>query len=64
VIRENKNENDDSSLIKLNSKFEFANICECKLILKIVEFSKVNLNPNFESGDIESIPKIVEFSKF
>jgi hypothetical protein len=63
VIRKSKDKNNDSPLIKLNSRFEFANIYECKLILKIVKFSKINLNSNFESADIESIPKVVESSK-
>jgi hypothetical protein len=63
VIHKNKDKNDDSPLIKLNSKFEIANICECKLISKIVKFSKINLNSNFESADIKSISKIVESSK-
>jgi hypothetical protein len=59
VIREDN----DSPLIELISNFEFTNMCECKLILKIVEFSKINLNSNFESADIKSIPKIAESSK-
>jgi hypothetical protein len=41
VIRENKNEdeNDGSPLVKLNSKFEIANI---QWIPKVVECSKVD----------------------
>jgi hypothetical protein len=65
VIRESESESegDDSPLIKLNSNFEFASICECKLISKVVKFSKINLISNFEFVDVKSIPKIVEFSK-
>jgi hypothetical protein len=39
VIRKNKNENDNSSLIKLNSRFEFTSM---QWIPKIVEYSKVD----------------------
>jgi hypothetical protein len=63
VICENENEDGGLSLIELNSKFEIASICECKLISKIVKFSKVNLNSSFEFADVGSIPKIVESSK-
>jgi hypothetical protein len=38
-------------------------IREYRLISKIVESSKIDMNSEFEFGDIESIPKIVEFSK-
>jgi hypothetical protein len=63
VIRENEDKDDDSPLIKLISNFEFASICEYKLISKIVESSKIDLNSSFEFADIESIPKVVESSK-
>jgi hypothetical protein len=39
VIRENESEDDNSPLVELNSKFEFANM---QWIPKIVEYSKVN----------------------
>jgi hypothetical protein len=61
VIRKNRNNN--SLLIKLNSNFEFTNIYKCRLISKIVEFSKIDMSSDFEFRNIESIPKIVEFSK-
>jgi hypothetical protein len=38
-------------------------IREYRLISKIVEYSKINMNSNFEFEDVESIPKIVKFSK-
>jgi hypothetical protein len=63
VIREDEDEDDDSSLIDLNSNFEFASIWEYKLISKIVKFSKIDLSSNFEFADVESISKIVESSK-
>jgi hypothetical protein len=39
MIRENKGEDNDSPLIKLNSQLEFANM---QWIPKIVEYSKSN----------------------
>jgi hypothetical protein len=63
VIREGEGEGEGSPLVELNSNFEFASICECKLISKVIESSKVDLNSNFEPADIESIPKVVESSK-
>jgi hypothetical protein len=63
VIRKGEGEGDSSPLIKLNSKFEIASMCEYKLISKVVEFSKVDLNSSFEFVDVESIPKVAEFSK-
>jgi hypothetical protein len=65
VIREGESEDEsnDSPLVELNSKFEFASICECKLISKVVESSKVDLSSNFEPAGVKSIPKVVESSK-
>jgi hypothetical protein len=39
VIRENKDEDNNSPLIKLNSRFSFANM---QWIPKVVEYSKVD----------------------
>jgi hypothetical protein len=63
VIRKNKNKDNGLPLIKLNSKFKFENLYECKLFSKIVNSSKINLISNFEFANIESISKIVESSK-
>jgi hypothetical protein len=38
-------------------------IREYKLISKIIESSKINMSSNFESENVESIPKVVESSK-
>jgi hypothetical protein len=50
------------SKVGLNLSFELLT-ASVGSISKIVESSKVNLNSNFESEGVESIPKVVESSK-
>jgi hypothetical protein len=66
VIRESedKDKNDDSPYVKLNLKFWIYEYSyQYRLISKIVKSSKIDMNSDFEPGDIKSIPKIVESSK-